>query len=570
MSQEQQQIQRRHAPSSLTLEVQIRQPHQDCSLYTWDHKHACLRFDGVYHAASGLPADLAALVLAEHKEVPVFVIHHQSLPPRTLVNVRLLGALHGSAINTSENAQREEYPLTHTYLITRIEAEGEDTAAHDATTLPPAQKEFLRHYIAEHIASETATQHTLVFWDAQTTEQKIRAARLFLKRRQREQTNKAPSWRDNRSVERRVAWRAVEELPSAVRRQFEQEHARSTGVLDPQTPYARAEHLIRFVPLRFQEELAHLLLENERLLAFIERPLLRQRAGWFGRQERLAHEGLFLVTDRQVLWLSDYFSSRDDTTLRGYHAHSLPLERLTNLAVLDTHAETSWNAHHLALDSIYQHLAFALNSTVGQEICTIAFPTTADLGQALQRITEIVRAFLPMPPERTDQRMRCVPHVEAYVPRAEEARLLEGLGGMVPSPSRSVLEHALAERLSTEQCLASALVPALEEYRSPHRLIALTAREVLVINGRKGAHSTVQVQHYPLHQLSSVQISYSLLGSNLTLFRPWGTNELERVVLPFQSPAMTLFLPLFTSLRLLINSPALERYAPLSEKAEVH
>ncbi len=49
-------------------------------------------------------------------------------------------------------------------------------------------------------------------------------------------------------------------------------------------PHAQAEHLIRFVPERFQQALADLLLDDERLLAFVERPLLRQRTGLPGMQ----------------------------------------------------------------------------------------------------------------------------------------------------------------------------------------------------------------------------------------------------------------------------------------------
>lgn len=573
LHEKQQQTQRQHTPSSMTLEVQIRQPQRDCPLYVWDRERACLRFQGTYRAEPELPANIATLTLAEHEEIPVFVIHEQSLSPQTLVTVRLLGALHLLPGDT-QNTQGETYPLEDTFLITSVADESELSPAHTLAILAPEKIETLRRYIEEKQTSPVLTSnHTTIYWDTQLTEQKIREARLFLKRRQREQASKASSWRNSGSSERPVAWRAVEGLPAGIRRQLEQDHSLLTGSLDPQAPYAQAEHLIRFVPIRFQDALSHLLLEDERLLAFIERPLLRQRSGWLGRQERLAHEGLFLVTDRQALWLSDYFSSRNDTTLRGYHAHSLPLERLISVATLtNIHSAPSWIARHLPPDHVHQHLALALNSTTGREICTIAFPVAADLERALQRIAEIMHAFLPLPADTTDRRVRRVAQVDAYIPRADEAAALDNLGGMIPPASRHLLEQALATQvgIAPEQRLASAFVPALEEYQSPHRLIVLTPQEVLVLDERRAARSSIQVQRYPLHQLSSAQISYSLLGSNLTLFRPRGTNEPERIVIPFQSPAMTMFLPLFTRLRLLINSPALEQSTQVSEKVEAH
>lgn len=570
--EQQRQALRQHTPSSMTLEVQIRQPQRDCPLYIWDRERACLRFQGTYHAEPGLPADIATLTLAEHEEIPVFVIHEQSLSPQALVTVRLLGALHLLS-EISQSTRGETHPLEGTFLITCVEDENETSPTHTSVVLLPEKVAALRFYIEKHTPSIPTNSHAVIYWDAQLTEQKIRETRLFLKRRQREQASKTSSWRSSGSSERPVAWRAVEGPPASIRRQLEQDHSLLTGSLDPQAPYAQAEHLIRFVPTRFQDALSHLLLEDERLLAFIERPLLRQRSGWLGRQERLAHEGLFLITDRQALWLSDYFSSRNDTTLRGYHARSLPLERLTGVVALtNIHSAPSWMTRHLPQDHVHQHLALALNSTTGREIYTIAFPVAADLERALQRIAEIMHAFLPLPADTTDRRVRRVAQVDAYIPRADEAAALDNLGGLIPPASRHLLEQALATQvgITPEQRLASVLVPALEEYQSPHRLIVLTPQEVLVLDERRAARSSIQVQHYPLHQLSSAQISYSLLGSNLTLFRPRGTNEPERIVIPFQSPAATMFLPLFTRLRLLINSPALEQSAQVSEKVEAH
>src|SRR6266516_1590170 len=121
--------------------------------------------------------------------------------------------------------------------------------------------------------------------------------------------------------------------------------------------YAQAEHLIRFVPQRFQHALADLLLDDERLLVFVERPLLRHRTGWLGTQTWRSNEGLFLVTDRQVLWLRDFLAPGSSFLPGGYIAHMAPLERLQGIALLPPGKVSGELAGHLEpQDSPYQRL----------------------------------------------------------------------------------------------------------------------------------------------------------------------------------------------------------------------
>ena len=59
-------------PSSrepMVIEVQVRRPHRDCPVYTWDRERECLRVTGIYRAEPGLPADLASIQLEGKMEV---------------------------------------------------------------------------------------------------------------------------------------------------------------------------------------------------------------------------------------------------------------------------------------------------------------------------------------------------------------------------------------------------------------------------------------------------------------------------------------------------------------------
>src|SRR6266700_7162792 len=83
-------------PSSIApmvIEVQVRQPHRDCPMYTWDRERECLRVSDMYHAEPGLPADLASTRLEGKLDVPVLLLGTCSFPPGTLAQARLLGAL---------------------------------------------------------------------------------------------------------------------------------------------------------------------------------------------------------------------------------------------------------------------------------------------------------------------------------------------------------------------------------------------------------------------------------------------------------------------------------------------
>ncbi len=360
--------------------------------------------------------------------------------------------------------------------------------------------------------------------------------------------------------ERPVAWRAIEGLAEALRLQIQQQALLEDGV---PAPHAQAEELIRFVPQRFQHALADLLFDDERLLAFVERPLLRHRTGLLGMQTWRSNEGLFLVTDRQVLWLRDFLSPGSGFLPGGYIAHMAPLERLQSIALLPPGTAPAEFAGRLeAEDSPYPRLVMEVTSCAGSELFVVEFPHTPETEKALARIIGILRAFLPSPQEAEDRRVRRLPVVEAWMPRGAEAEQLALLGGMVPAAISQRLEHRLADLLDAggEEVLASALVPALEDYKSPARLVALTRRALFVLEdeGLTSPRSTGAQEHmhrYDLAIISSAQLRYSLLGSSLSIFVPQPAGHAQKYLVPFHSPAIARFLPLFTRLRQLLSGP---------------
>jgi len=544
----------------MIIEVQVRQPHLDCPIYSWDRERERMRVSDIYHAEPGLPADLASFQLEGQLEAPVLLLSAQSFPPGALASARLLGA----ASLTSTGAQEQRYPLDDWVFVAAAEVDSSLALYQSLEMLPPAHLAALRVYVRERTKQERQQSTAEIeVYSAEMAARCIRETRLLLKREQRSQP-KGKNWLKREEEERPVAWRAIEGLTEALRLQLRQDAALQC---DKNAPHAQAEHLIRFVPPRFQHALTDLLLDDERLLAFVERPLLRHRSGWLGMQTWRSNEGLFLVTDRQALWLRDFLAPGSGFLPGGYIAHSAPLEHLQGIANLPAGNVPVELASRLEPgDSPYPRLVMEMASCTGSECFAVEFPQKAEMEKALAQIHSILRAFLPYPEGVDDRRVRRLPIVEAWLPRGAEAERLAGLGGIVPVNIARRLEQRLASLLEgdEEELLVSTLVPALEDYKSPARLVALTRSALLVFEDVQGksrrsiwgqSSQAEQVLRYDLAAISSAQLRHSLLGSSLSIFVPQPDSRTQQYVFPFHSPAIAWFLPLFTRLRVLLSRP---------------
>jgi hypothetical protein len=545
-------------PSPFILNVIIHQPQRECVLYSWDHAHACLRVTGLHHADTGLPADLAVMKLEELLDVPVLVLTTHSFPPGTRLDVRVLGAIRPC----SARAEREAAFALDGWFVVAV-------ATIDAATysslehLPPAQQLALHAYVLTEGAQEgqpfLEEQEGVQRCNADEVAYLLRETRVQIKRGKRTQ-RRGKEWYTPQEEAVSPSWRIVEGLSDALRAQLQQDHP-----VQGDAPYAQAEYLIRFVPQRFQKALADLLLDDERLLAFVERPLLRHRTGVLKMQQWRSNAGLFLVTDRQVLWLRDFLSPGKTFLSGGYIAHSAPVERLQRITLLPAGATPVELAAYLeSRDSPYLRLVMQVQSRTGSEHLVIEFPQHTETEKMLARVVDLLQAFLPRAEGSSDRRVRRLPVVDIWQPQGAEAEQLRGLGGSVPAPLAQQFERRLAQEMSKarDTCLASALVPALEDYQSPARLVALTRHAVLVFEedakrfpAGNRVDQAIRLRWYDLTALSSAQLRSSLLGSSLSLFLPRANKKTEQVVLPFQSPAIAWFRPLFTRLRVVLSGP---------------
>jgi hypothetical protein len=547
--------------ASMMIEVLVRQPHRDCPVYTWDRERECLRVTDMYHAEPGLPADLASMRLEGKLDVPVLLLGSRSFPLGTLAQARLLGALSPKPAEEQERL----YPSDGWLFVVAAEVDSSLSSYQSIEVLPPAQLGALKAYMRTRVKVEQQQgTHGIELHPADAAARCIRETRLLLKREQRMQPKGKVRFK-REEEERPVAWRAIEGLAEALRLELQRDALLQESKA---APHAQAEHLIRFVPERFQKALADLLLDDERLLAFVERPLLRHRTGLLGMQTWRSNEGLFLVTDRQVLWLRDFLAPGSGFLPGGYIAHMAPLERLQAITILPAGNAPDELAGRLeSIDSPYSRLVMEVASCTGSELFAVEFPSKAEMEKALAHINGTLRAFLPYSEGERDRRVRRLPSVEAWLPRGAEAEQLAGLGGIVPPAIAGRLEQRLSSQLKRdgeEELLVSALVPYLEDYKSPPRLVALTRSALLVIEDASGrSHRastnrvdlTEHVHRYVLATISSAQLRHSLLGSSLSIFVPQPDGRTQQHVFPFHSPAIAWFLPLYTRLRLLLSGP---------------
>ncbi len=111
------------------------------------------------------------------------------------------------------------------------------------------------------------------------------------------------------------------------------------GALPPElarsaTPHSRAEYRLSRLPPRFLRGLGGLLDDDERILYWIERPLLVDRSLVQRlRGDRDPRAALLVLTDRQLLWLVDH--ARPDRYLSdwGVDVELIPVERVRGAAV---------------------------------------------------------------------------------------------------------------------------------------------------------------------------------------------------------------------------------------------
>lgn len=106
-------------------------------------------------------------------------------------------------------------------------------------------------------------------------------------------------------------------------------------------PHSWAERMVTSLPSRFQRYVEDELLDEERILFFVERPPFRPPGGrWGVLQRRRLPDGLLIVTDRQLLFMVDALPPGATMVNWGYIARTTAVERIQGAEVRAEPAQT--------------------------------------------------------------------------------------------------------------------------------------------------------------------------------------------------------------------------------------
>jgi len=299
---------------------------------------------------------------------------------------------------------------------------------------------------------------------------------------------------------------------------------------DQAEPHTWAEYLVPSLPFRFQKYVEELLLPDERILFFIERPSFLPGGVWGMLRRQKLRQGLLVITDRQVMVMLDSLPPDSTMVAWGYIAKASAVERLTG-AWLDSR------------DSACE-IGFAFDSAGGIERYTMTFP--GEHREALEEAVILLERFA-RPPLSTAARRLYDDKPPAGPPRCDE----EGdLKAKYPH-----LRDLLACIGSADNVVAIAAARPVEG-RGLGPALALTASKLVVFGG--GSHKDLQArcQEHPVAGISSVEITQSLVGCRFEVFTP-AAEEVDKVTLRYNYPDSPAFLEAFITLRHLLGQPIL-------------
>jgi hypothetical protein len=239
------------------------------------------------------------------------------------------------------------------------------------------------------------------------------------------------------------------------------------------------------------------------------------------RRGRLA-EGLLLLTDRQLLLLTDALPPDRSLIDWGYVAQATAPERV--VAVVAREADgLCW-------------LEVRIGAAEGEERLRLPFPLGTR--RALDVVAERLAAFQPRADERRPRQR------PAFDPLPTDV----APGHLLDAEECERLAHRLAAA-GPGDLLVRAAAPALPEAGAPARLVALASDALWI------AEATGSVRSVPLAAVSSVALQHALGECWLRLHRP-RAGRVETLDLPFPYAAADPFIELYHGVRRLLAGAA--------------
>ena len=473
-----------------TFEIQIELPSGPYNDYVFETAPHGFRLRAVIRPELGLPGDCGALVGtlgSDGRPLAAILLVTLSMVPGCLVDARLLGGV--------------ELPSGETRIVAVPEADPAFAGVSCYQDLRAEQRQAIERLVMDsgdeplpstgHLRWLGPEEATDVVREAQ------RAARLAAAA--------------NRKVGGVPAWQVVDPALRA---------ARQGGATQA---HSEAEFSVRDLPLRFQEHVADCLQPEERILHFVHRPRMSVDSRFSLLRRRELNEGLLVVTDRQVLFMSDALPPDATLVDWGYLAVAVPVERLEAVRLDETGATL--------------RLEVEARAGRGTEVLPMEFARSSL--EACRYATGLLQRFVPATETRALRRL--------YEVKAADIDL-SAAAQWIDAEVQSRLEALLGRILTDgEEVLARALAPASKERKRHPRLLAATGKRVMLLEDR-GGDSTV-VSSLDVAAIGSAELRYSILGSRLRL-AAHTTGGREQLTLDSENPGV--FGPMLQTFRVLL------------------
>jgi inorganic pyrophosphatase len=488
-------------PAELTVNVRIEEPGGTFNTYSYDQQRGTLRLTGVHHRPpSGIERGAVLNTLSEEDgPLEALIVVASPTSKGCIVEARVVG---GVAVSTPEAGKlylvgvpvvgsvRARVRRVDELLVAERQAIGAAAASE--------HRQGPLRWISCVEAEAVVREATKAYWENKAKTSGVRYA---------------------------AAWKA-----------HWLSGRRASG--DEAEPHTWAEYLVPSLPFRFQGYVEELLLPDERLLFFVERPSFVRSGAWGLLRHQKLRQGLLAITDRQVMVMLDSLPPDSTMVAWGYIAKASAVERLTG-AWLDSRDSTC-------------EIGFDLDAAGGAERYTMTFPVQH--AEALQEGVSLLKGFA-RPPVSTVVRRLYDDNPPAGLPRSDDEE--------VDLEAKYPHLHDLLARVGEDNVLAAAAARPVEG-RGLGPALALTTGKLIVFDGGSHKDLRARCQEYPVAGISSVEITQSLVGCRFEVFTP-AAEEVDKVTLRYNYPDAPPFLKAFITLRHLLGQPI-----PLADEPNGH
>lgn len=488
-------------PPELTVNVRIEEPGGTFNIYSYDQQRGTLRLAGVRHRPpSGVERGIVLNTLGrEDRPLEALILVASPTSKGCIVEARIVGGV-------EVEAPEGEKPC----LVGVPAADPARASVRDASHLLEAERQAIVDVAASELQGDS-----LRWISCAETEAVVKEA--------------TKAYWENRAkmsgVRHAAAWKA-------------QPLSGRWAEDDEAEPHTWAEYLVPSLPFRFQRYVEELLLPDERILFFVERPSFAPGGAWGLLRRQRLRQGLLLITDRQVMVMLDSLPPDSTMVDWGYIAKASAVERLT-AAWLDSRNSTC-------------EIGFALDAMGGTERYAMVFP--AEHAEALQEAVSLLDGFA-RPPASTAARRLYDDKPSAGPPRDDDEE--------VDVEAKYPHLRDLLARIGEDNVVAAAAARPVDG-RGLGPALALTASKLVVFGGGSRKDLQAGCQEYPVPGISSVELTQSLVGCRFEVFVP-AAEEVDKVTLKYHYPDAPSFLRAFIALRHLLGQPI-----PLADERSAH